>query len=99
MAEEKIGLERLKEGTIVTIYFKEGFGRPKKQRFKFLGLMGKPENCEVKDGYYVDGFVILAEAIDLDGKEIFKDGKQIPQTLFPHTIDKLETDSKAKEVQ
>ena len=32
--EEKKGLETLKEGTIVTIYFKNGFGRPKKQRFK-----------------------------------------------------------------
>ena len=90
--KEKKGLETLKEGTIVTIYFKEGFGRPKKQRFKFLGLMGKPENCEIKDGYYVNGFGILAEAIDLDGKEMFKDGKQIPQALSPHTIKRLETD-------
>ena len=90
--KEKIGLEGLKKGTIVTIYFKEGFGRPKKQRFKFLGLMGKPENCTIKDGYYVEGFGILAEAIDLDGKEMFKDGKQIAQALFPHTIEKLETE-------
>jgi len=85
-------LERLKEGTIIRIHFKEGFGRPKKQRFKFLGLMGDPKNCEIKDGYYVDGFAVIAEAIDLDGTEIFKDGKQVAQALFPHTINKVETD-------
>lgn len=88
----KSSLDQLKPDSIVTIHFKEGFGRPKKQRFKFLGLMGKSENCKIKDGYYVEGFTILAEAIDLDGKEMFKEGKQIPQALFPHTIEKLETE-------
>ena len=93
MVKEKIGLERLKEGTIVTIYFKEGYGRPTNgQRFRFLRLQGRLENMEKKDDYYVDGFVIIAQPIDLDGLELVEKGQALPQALFPHTIERLETD-------
>lgn len=91
--EEKKGLETLKEGTVVTIYFKDGFHRPTNgQKYKFLGIQGKPENMEIKDGYYVDGFVMIAEAIDFDRGTMVKDGKVIPEMIFPHTVKSIETD-------
>ena len=90
MAQEKVGLEKLEIGTIVTIHFRKGFGRPKKQRFEYLGITGNFDNAPLKDGYYHDGFVILAKAVDLTGTEIFDEsGQQIPQALFPHTIKKI----------
>ena len=100
MTEEKKGLELLKAGEIFKVYFKEGFNRPTKgQRFRFFGLQGNPKHMKKKDGYYVDGFVIIAEPIDLDGMEIIEVGNRgiekgqvLPQALFPHTIEKLETD-------
>jgi len=104
MEEEKVGLERLKEGSIIKVYFKEGCSRPTKgQRFRFFGLQGKRENMVEKDGYFVDGFVIIAQPIDLDGMEMVKvgttgieKGQVLPQALFPHTIDRLETDDEVK---
>lgn len=104
MVKEKIGLERLKAGSIIKVYFKEGFGRPSKgQRFRFFGLQGKKENMVEKDGYFVDGFVIVAQPIDLDGMECIvvgtsgiKKGQVLPQALIPHTIDRLETDDEVK---
>lgn len=98
--EEKKGLEQLEAGQIIKVYFKEGFHRPTNgQRFRFMGLQGDPKNMEKKDGFYVDGFVVIAQPIDLDGMEIVEVGTQgiekgqvLPQALFPHTIQKIEAD-------
>lgn len=100
MSKEKIGLEHLNGGEIITVYFKEGYNRPTMgQRFRFFGLQGKEDNLTKKDGYYVDGFVIIAQPIDLDGLEVVDvgtagigKGQVLPQALFPHTIEKIETD-------
>lgn len=94
-------IANLKQGQIIKIFFKEGYGRPTNgQRYRFLNVGGSAEMMKAhtkEDGYAYDGFTIIAQAVDLDYGNIINENGVIPEIIFPHTLKYIELDDEKKE--
>ena len=84
--KEPLTLEKLKSGSIITVYFNDDNMRePKIQKFKFIGLQGNEKIVNKSKGR--SGFVLLCEPITI--KPVIEG---VPEALFPENIIIIETD-------